>query len=379
MSRSLLGPADVGDDRLLAMVGALLGHEPQSLDLLDCTVEPVSYDLPAITTAGRYWVAGRVATPDGTEPFRLFVKHIQAWSRSPMFDGVPEEIRELAVAGVPWRTEALVYRSDLATRLPDGFRMARSFGVEDLDELSAAVWLEELPPAQWPWGVERFRRAAYLLGRLAGSPQVAPLAGIGAHEWSVQVYLEGRLRHQVLPMLEDDDLWRHPLVAGAFDSQLRDRMRSAAERIPEYVAELDASPHLTGHGDACPNNLLGVPDDPESFVLIDFGFWKHLPVAFDLGQLLVGDVQIGRQPAAALAETEAAILTSYVLGLRDEGCEIPEDVVRRAHALQVLVFSGISSLPDQHLDSRPTASLHALAAERAALARFSLDLVESTS
>src|SRR4051812_3535723 len=103
MTRKLLGVADVGDDRLATMVADLLGEE--SVTLLDVSVEEVDYDLPAITTAGRWWVSGHAATPNGEAPFRMFVKHVQNWSRSPQFELVSPEIREMAAASVPWQTE----------------------------------------------------------------------------------------------------------------------------------------------------------------------------------------------------------------------------------------------------------------------------------
>jgi thiamine kinase-like enzyme len=134
-----------------------------------------------------------------------------------------------------------------------------------------------------------------------------------------------------------------------------------------------AMPHLTGHGDACAANLLAGPDG--DFVLIDFGFWNVLPVAFDLGQLLVGEVQLGRQPASTVPETDAAIVAAYVEGLRAEGCDIPESTVRRAHALQLLLFTGLSSVPVEFFDAPPTPALERLAADRAEVAAYSLDLV----
>ncbi len=54
-------------------------------------------------------------------------------------------------------------------------------------------------------------------------------------------------------------------------------------------------------------------------MLIDFGFWKLLPIGFDLGQLLVGDVQIGRRSSDDLQERDEACLAAYVAGLRAEG------------------------------------------------------------
>src|SRR5689334_7611077 len=118
--RSVLGPADVSDRDLERIVAGWLGVHPSTVELLDSSAQNVAYDLDAITTAGRYWVSGRVRTPSGIRPFRFFVKHVQSWSRSPLFAQVPPEYQEMAEAGVPWSTEPLIYRSDLRDRLPAG-------------------------------------------------------------------------------------------------------------------------------------------------------------------------------------------------------------------------------------------------------------------
>ena len=101
-------------------------------------------------------------------------------------------------------------------------------------------------------------------------------------------------------------------------------MAAAARRRPAgptaLAAEADALPRLLSHGDACPNNLLAGERDDE-LVMIDFGFWGGAPVGFDLTQLLVGDVQIGRRGADDLAELDEALVTAYVAGLRAEGCD----------------------------------------------------------
>ncbi len=376
--RSILGPADVSDPELAVMVAADRGVDPGRVTLLSSKVEEVAYDLPAITTAGRYWVRGTATADDEPWSFELFVKHVQSWSRSPLFAMVPDDLREFAAATVPWRTEPLAYRSDLAERLPEGLRMARCLGVFDLDELSAAVWLEKVPAHTALWDADRFARAAYLMGRFAASPRVVERADVGEFPFTIQTYLDGRLAGQVLPALRDEGVWRHPLVAGAFDDDLHTRLLRAADAAPAYVAELLSLPRYAAHGDACPNNLL-VVDGYDGFVLIDFGYMTPEPIGFDLGQMLVGDVQTGRIAAAALGEIEEAILPAYTDGVRAEGVETTEEAVRRAHALHLMVFSGLSTLPLEYLEQEPTPELHAVAAERAAIARFALDLLDATS
>jgi len=375
--RSLLGPADVDDATLTSMVACLLGADPAAVVLGGSTVEEFPYDLESITTAGRYVVSGEALVGGERAAYELFVKVVQSWARSPFFAYVPDEMKEFAEASVPWRTEPLAYRSDLGDRLPDGLAMPRALGVFDLDDKSAAVWLEKVAVVPRPWDDARHARAAYLLGRLSGSPRVAELATVGKHPFTMADYVFGRLNTQVVPILHDDVVWQHPLVAATFSAELRDRLRAAAAELPTYLDEVMSLPHLTAHGDACPNNLLTTAD-PAGFTLIDFGFWQPLPAGADLSQLLIGDVQIGKARAGDLAVRDDAHLAAYVQGLRDEGCGIPEPVVRRAHALHMLMMSGLSAVPVELLDRPPSAALEAQVADRATIATFCLDRVATT-
>ncbi|MBM7520141.1 phosphotransferase [Nocardioides nitrophenolicus] len=372
--RTALGAADVTDEVLAAMVAELLGVD--DVELVSSYAEVVDYALPAITTGGRWWVRGTAAVDGHAHDFRLFVKHVHEWSRSPLFAMVPPEVRAWAAGMVPWRTEGAVYASDLAHHLPDGLAIPRALGVHDIDAGSYAVWLEVVPAVEVAWDLDRYRSAARLLGRFAARPGIRALARIGSAEWDVRSYVDGRLGHQVLPILGAEDVWRHPLVAGAF-ADLRPRLLAAVDDLSRLTAELLAQPELVGHGDACPNNLLVRPDR-DGFTLIDFGFFMALPVGFDLGQLLVGDVQIGRRAAHDLAERDATCLAAYVDGLAAEGVDLDLGAVRRAHALQLLIFSGLSAIPFEVLEEEPTNALRAMAATRAAIARYSLDLVDQT-
>ncbi len=330
MNRELLGAADVSDGQLSAMVADLLDVE--HAEVSDVVVEPVAYDLPAITTAGRYWVSGTAQTPQGIETFRLFVKHVQAWSRHPFFAQVPDSHREMAAASVPWRTEPLAYRSDLGDRLPEGLSMPRALGVFELPDEQAAIWLQEVRHTPVEWDLARYTRAAYLLGRTAASERVRPLADVGDFEWSVWNYVHGRIDVDILPGLAE-----RPTL----DPDLHARLLAAAALVPAYAEELMAFPRVAGHGDACPNNLLPGPDI-DSFVLIDFGFWMSSPLAFDLGQLVAGDVQLGRCGITDLTGLDEACVAAYTRGLAEEGmvCDVAD--VRRAHALQLFLFVGIS-------------------------------------
>lgn len=364
-----LGAAAVTDEELRVMVGRLLDREVVALQ--DVTVEPVAYDVPSITTVGRHVVRGTARTSEGSEPFALFCKHLQARERHPFFAQIPPAFREAAAAGIRWRTEPEVYSSDLADRLPPGLTMLPALDVRWPDELSAAVWLPAVTVAEDPWDEARYADTARLLGRLAahgGAREVAAERGHGRTAWD---YLHGRVRHQLVPMLLGDDAWRHPLVEAVFDADLREGLRSAARQVEDLVAELTTLPTYASHGDACPGIPLRVPGTPE-VVLIDFGFFGLSPVGFDLGQLLAGEVQLGHETDVDLAARGETLVTVYVAGLAEGGERVALPVVRRAHALQLMLWVGLSCLPVD-VDPQAPDALET-ARGRAAIARHGLEV-----
>jgi len=372
----LLGPADVEDDELAAFVAADLGVRQATV--LNSSVEVFPYDQPAITTAGRYLVTGSARTNTGeVRAFSFFVKVIHAYRRSPLRFAVPEHLRAEAAAFIPWRTEADLYRSDLRDRLPAGLTIPRAAAIRDLDEDSAALWLEQVPTRPVVWDVERHAQAAYLLGRLAACRAAAPLASAVHGARTPRFYADTWLRHIVLPSLTGVDVWRHPLVRDAFDGGLSHRLLTAADALPALLDELDDASVATAHGDACTANLL-VADDRDALVMVDLGFCGRAPLGTDLGQLVLGEVQTGQRQAADLLALEAACVPAFVAGIHAEGGTADPARVRRTHAALMTVFSALPSIPIEHLEDEPTPQLRRLFRGRAAIARFVLDLLEDT-
>lgn len=382
----VLGVDDVSDADLAAMVADL--WQVDSVDLLDSTAEPVAYDVPSILTGARTWVRGHAEAGAGPRGFTLFVKRVHHWRHSPAFVGVPPEIGEWAAATVPWRAEPLVYASDLADRLPDGLDMPRGLRVEEHPDETAVVWIEAVDADPVAWSLEDSVRAARLLGRLSASPAVAPLAGIDPQPWHIDMFVAGRIGYTVLPGFHDDATWAHPCVAEHFGA-LRSDLEATARHLDALAREFAASRHLASHGDACPNNLLRREGDP-GFTLIDFGFWRPQPVGFDLSQLLVGDIQIGRQDVGDLPERAAACIEAYAAGLADEGLHVPLAEVRRSHAVCLMLFNGLPSLPLEMLAEEAAleaaggvtddfrAGLDHWARQRSGIATYALDVLTGT-
>jgi hypothetical protein len=375
--QALLGPADVADDELAAFAAAGLGVRHATV--LASSVQVFPYDRPAITTAGRYLVTGSARTGAGEiSAFCFFVKVIQAYQRSPLRFAVPAHLRAQAAALIPWHTEADLYRSDLRDRLPHGLTIPRAAAVRDLDADSAALWLEHIPARRVTWDIERHARAAYLLGRLAASRAVAPLATAVHGARTPRPYAGTWLAHIVLPVLAGDEVWAHPLVRDAFGARLRHRLLAAAGALPALLDELDDAPAATAHGDACTANLLAARGR-DALVMVDLGFCGKAPLGTDLGQLVLGEVQTGQRHPADLPHIEAACLPAYLAGVHAEGGTAGLAQIRRAHAVLMTVFSALGSLPVEHLGDDPTPQLRRLFRGRAAIARFALDLLDDTA
>ena len=347
------------DDETLA---GLLGADR----VLDHRVDELAYDLQTITTASRWWVSGTLERAGTRENFRLVAKVLRAADRSPVWAFIPPEGRRLTLELLDWRVEPRVYASDLARHLPDDLAMPRCLRVEPLDEGSAVVWLEAVEGVRATWDDADLARAARALGRLAGSGAVARVADAVGHAYGpVQArrYWEGRLQMQFGRAYGDPSLWEHPVLAAEVDGATRGRLLRLLEAAPDLVAEIEALPLLSGHGDGCANNLLLTP---AAVVAVDWAFFARLPLGFDLTQLVVSEIDLGRAPAGDLAHRREVALPAYAAGLADEGVEVDPDALLRAHRAQAALHAGVPTIPLERLGEDP-ATLAPVVRERLAL------------
>ncbi len=144
---------------------------------------------------------------------------------------------------------------------------------------------------------------------------------------------------------------------------------SLISAVPELLDEIEALPLMNAHGDAAPQNLLVVD---EGFCVIDWGFWCRAPLGFDLSQLVYSEIDLDRSDASTFRNIQDACLTGYRAGLADEGVEIGEGELRRAHQIQLAMAHCISAIPLDRLDAEPAAAERSVR-ERAVVLRHTLD------
>jgi hypothetical protein len=352
------------------VVSAALGRPAR---LAGFQTAPVAYEPGSPATGALLRVTG--ATTDG-HPWSLFLKVLQHPRHWPRIDQLPQEVRQLFLDIFPWRGELVAWAPGFADRLPAGLRLPHLYHLAELGDDRLAVWMEHVRALDSGWDLARFARAARVLGGLAARRSDPDL--LAASEWpagaGLRHYSRTRVEVSGLPLLDQDEVWAHPLVAGAVDARLRSDLRALGGRVPELLDRLDALPQALPHGDASPQNLLVPADAPDTFVAIDVSFQTPQAVGFDLGQLLVGLVHAGQVPAAALAEVHPALVPAFTDGLRADGGRAGADEVAFAYVASLVVRAGFTSLPFERLGEPPTPALAATFRQAAALTRFIVDL-----
>ncbi|RKR18648.1 phosphotransferase [Arthrobacter oryzae] len=389
---NLLGRDSVDAGKLAAMAAANL-NEP-AVQILSARATEITFPMANMTTGGLWRVEGTArAGSRGPERaiaaarFSMVVKLVQSPLLWRGIEKVPPSFRDGLVRYYPWRTEVDVYASDLALAMPTGGRLPQIYNIEELDGQRAAIWMEDIaecPGAEWT--DDRFRHAAMLLGRLAGSSEVrnsGPCISSARDADRMRFYLNSVGATVFMPGIRGEDMWKVPAVAEAADRHLIAGLRSLTDRAAQLMEEVIALPAFPAHGDASPQNLLiesngDVPGGSTNFAVIDWGLYGGACAGFDLGQLLAGWVYQGAMVGTELYRLEPLCLQAYCEGLADGRPDIAESTVRRGHAASMAIFAGLQAIPTQRLAEPDSEELRALVAGRVEMARFVLDLLAST-
>ncbi|MGC4940548.1 phosphotransferase [Kribbella sp. DT2] len=380
-----LGRDALDDVRLTDLVRAVTG-DPAAVPL-STHVEPFPYPIGTPSTAALLRVLGTARLSDGsTTDWCSFVKQLQSPRHWGLIHLIPDAFREDFIQNLPWRLEIAVHHSDIATVLPDGLRLPTAYRIDEYDDDRATLWMEYVVQEPGIWGLDRFARAAYLLGRLSARRQphlvqpFLPRPGVDQPGIGLRYYVQGRVMTTALPALADTATWRHPLLAAAVcnlgDHGLRDDLLELGEQLPGVLDALDALPQCYQHGDASPQNLLVPLGRPDEFVVIDWGFDCPQAVGFDLGQLLVGLAHAGELSPTALPAVHQVILEAFTEGLAAEGMQVSREQVRYGYLGSLLARGTFTALPLENLGASPTDDDLRLFEDRVQLTRVLVDLAK---
>lgn len=373
---SALGAGMIDDDRFDALVARSLGVDRAVVT--QARVSTVDYPTDTIATAALHRVHGQAMLPTGqSKPFSIFVKLLRSARAWPFIEVVPEALRQRWIDEFPWRLEIDAYNCPIADVLPSGMRLADLYEVVEIDADHAAIWMEDVQvdPSR-PWSPDDYLRAARGLGQLAGRRPLGSDTALGipsnhAPALALKEYAQGRIAHAAIPAVLADETWESRRLARADLGDLQRRLRRLTGALGEMLNRLDALPHLYPHGDASPQNLLIPVDEPDTFVVIDWGFNSPQAVGFDLGQLLLGLANNDELPIDEMARLEPLVIEAYTEGLASVGVDVTSAQVREGYALSMAVRSMFTALgldegpagddwTDEHRDNRVAMTLHLL-------------------
>ncbi|MFF0343594.1 phosphotransferase [Kribbella sp. NPDC004875] len=373
LGRDALGAAD-----LAALVRTITG-DPAAVPGT-VRVVPVDYPIGTPSTESLHRVFGTTA---GGQEWSCFVKKLQSVRHSPIIELVPQEYRQSFIDYMPWQLEIAVHRSGVGDLMPAGMRLATAYRIDLYDDDRGTLWMENVVQEWGPWPMERFERAAYLLGRLSARRQphlvepLLPRDSSSTPGYALRYYADGRVLKSALPALADPRTWRNPLLSAAVchlgDHSLRDDLLDMGARVPAVLDALEALPQCYQHGDASPQNLLVPQDAPDEFVAIDWGFDCPQAVGFDLGQLLIGLAHAGELAPDALPAVHRVILKAFRDGLAIEGMQVSEEEVLYGYLGSLLIRAAFTALPLE-LFGKADASPE-LFEQRVRLTRAMVDLV----
>ncbi|GIO31295.1 MULTISPECIES: phosphotransferase [Paenibacillus] len=219
-----------------------------------------------------------------------------------------------------WRREVLAYESGLLKSLPASFRAPECYAIDEQDDGSVWLWLEDMPHESKRWEREDYAFAAAKLGEfhaayLLGQP-LPDFSWINRH-W---------LRSWINECKRYRDAYQEPMVQHISVScnglvSVIDRFAMVETSIPEWLAALERLPRTFSHQDYYESNILLTPDGlhERSPTLIDWQFVSISGVGEDLGRFFGLSVSRGQIPSESCRDDLELFISSYITGLKGAG------------------------------------------------------------
>jgi len=219
-----------------------------------------------------------------------------------------------------WRREALAYESGLLKSLPASFRAPACFAIDEQDDGSLWLWLEDVPHASTAWEREDYAFAAEKLGEfhandLLGKP-------LPEFSWINRKWMRSWIHEcKKYRDLHDESVAQHPAVFHHGLASLIDRFAVLENSIPEWLEALEHLPRTFSHQDYYESNILRSPGclHEGGLSLIDWQFASISGVGEDLGRFFGLSVSRGQVPPESSREYLDLFFSSYIKGLNGAG------------------------------------------------------------
>ncbi|WP_171651213.1 phosphotransferase [Paenibacillus foliorum] len=230
-----------------------------------------------------------------------------------------------------WKREVLAYQSGILEQLPEMIRAPRCLAVEEQDDHTIWLWLEEVTDrigAEWTG--QQYEEVVRLLGRFNG----AYLCGVPLPDeaWLCKGWLASWVeecdKYDDRSVL-NEEAWEIPILKGLFPTNIVRRYKEFYRTRGLLLKGLQRLPRVLTHNDAWPPNLF--PQGKDSLIAIDWAFVGIAGLGEELGRLYGLLLHSSVDTAAAVATRNDflnRLLDSYIAGIREAGWDGDSDWVR---------------------------------------------------
>jgi hypothetical protein len=183
-----------------------------------------------------------------------------------------------------WKREVLVYQSGLLNKLPPMIRAPRYFGIEEKDDKSFWIWLEEASSyIHEKWAQPQYEEAARVLGRFNGKYLVDE--PIPSDPWLCRGWLSSWVeecdKYDDRTTL-DENTWKKSIMNDLFPPNIFERYIDFHNKRVELMDGLRRLPMVLTHNDAWSPNLFLQED--ETIIAIDWSFVGLAGIGEELGR-----------------------------------------------------------------------------------------------
>lgn len=312
-------------DRITHIVQCILADSEATLLSWQC--DPITYASVGVESRGLFRLHGMAMTESRNSTWSVILK---------VFRPLPDGSTTPADSSHYWKREGLAYTSDLLEDLPEGVRVPSCYGLEEMEDGSLWLWLEEaqsdMPP---PWPLSRFRLAAYHLGLWNGRfllPHSLPEYPWLSREMT-RVWAEENA--YTLDLIAQSEVWQNPPLSVAFVQPVRERLLRLWKERERFYTILAALPQTICHHDAGHRNVFACHSSAgqAQTLLIDWELVGYGAIGEELGNLFATaliNFEVEPHLAEAFAQT---LLDGYAEGLHAAGWQGDPRTIRTGFAI----------------------------------------------
>lgn len=324
--------SQISETRLEAIAKKILQTDEGFLSQWDC--EPIGPKNRNFVTDGVYRVSGKHVVGGAVHAWTAILKVVLA-----------DPNRDDPAHYNYWRREVLAYESGLLNSLTAGFRTPECYSIDEQDDGSVWLWLEDMPHESKRWEREEYAFAAAKLGEfhaayLLGQP-LPDFSWIN-RRWMRSWIHECKKYRQV----HQESMVQHTCVSCNGVAYVIDRFAVLETLIPEWLAVLERLPRAFSHQDYYESNILLTPDGLHegNLALIDWQFASISGVGEDLGRFFGLSVSRGQVPPESCRNDLELFISSYISGLKGAGW-LGDEALPRFGCLAAFALRAVWEVP----------------------------------